>query len=47
VYAGVDIIEADRDYVLEINGTPSGKGIFEACGVDVTREIAEYVFNIA
>jgi tetrahydromethanopterin:alpha-L-glutamate ligase len=46
VYAGVDIIEGDRDYVLEINGTPSGKGIFEACGVDVTGGIAEYVFNL-
>ncbi len=46
VYAGVDIIEGDRDYVLEINGTPSGKGIFEACGVDVTVGIAEYVFNL-
>ena len=46
VYAGVDIIEGDRDYVLEINGTPSGKGIFEACGVDVTAGIVEYVFNL-
>ena len=43
VYAGVDIIEGDRDYVIEINGTPSGKGIFEACGVDVTMKIAEYM----
>ncbi len=43
VYAGVDIIEGDRDYVIEINGTPSGKGIFEACGVDVTMTIAEYL----
>ncbi len=43
VYAGVDIIEGDRDYVLEINGTPSGKGIFEACGVDVTMKIVEYL----
>ncbi len=46
VYAGVDIIEGDRDYVLEINGTPSGKGIFEACGVDVTMCIAEYVLSL-
>ncbi len=41
VYAGVDIIEGD--YVIEINGTPSGKGIFEAYGVDVTMNIAEYL----
>ncbi len=43
VYAGVDIIEGNSDYVIEINGTPSGKGIFEACGMDVTRMIAEYL----
>ncbi len=43
VYAGVDIIEGDRDYVIEINGTPSGKGIFEACRVDVTMSIVEYL----
>ncbi len=43
VFAGVDIIEGDRDYVIEINGTPSGKGIFEACGVDVAMKIAEYL----
>ncbi len=46
VYAGVDIIEGDRDYVIEINGTPSGKGIFEACGIDVTIEIAEYLYDL-
>lgn len=46
VYAGVDIIEGDRDYVIEINGTPSGKGIFEACGVDVTMKIAEHVRSL-
>ncbi len=45
-YAGVDIIEGDdRSYVLEINGTPSGKGIFEACGVDVTIGITEYLMD--
>ncbi|VVB84625.1 Tetrahydromethanopterin:alpha-L-glutamate ligase [uncultured archaeon] len=46
VYAGVDIIEGDRDYVIEINGTPSGKGIFEACGVDVTMRITEYLAEL-
>lgn len=45
-YAGVDIIEGDRPYVLEINGTPSGKGIFEACGVDVTIDIIEYLTGL-
>jgi tetrahydromethanopterin:alpha-L-glutamate ligase len=43
VFAGVDIIEGDRSYVLEINGTPSGKGIFESCRVDVAPAIVEYV----
>ncbi|NJD77644.1 MAG: RimK family alpha-L-glutamate ligase [Candidatus Methanoperedens sp.] len=46
VYAGVDIIEGDRDYVIEINGTPSGKGIFEASGVDVAVKIAGYLRNL-
>jgi len=45
-YAGVDIIEGDRSYVIEINGTPSGKGIFEATGVDVTVGIAEYLLDM-
>lgn len=46
VYAGVDILEGDRPYVIEINGTPSGKGIFDACGVDVTAKIVEYVLEM-
>jgi len=45
-FAGVDIIEGDRPYVIEINGTPSGKGIFEACGVDVTTGITEYLLDL-
>ncbi len=46
VYAGVDIIEGDRDYVIEINGTPSGKGIFEASGIDVAMKIAGYLKDL-
>lgn len=45
-YAGVDIIEGDKPYVIEINGTPSGKGIFDACGVNVTIEIIEYLKDL-
>ncbi len=45
-YAGVDIIEGDKSYIIEINGTPSGKGIFEATGVDVTAGIAEYLLDL-
>lgn len=46
IFAGVDIIEGDSSYVLEINATPSGKGIFEACRIDVTMYIAEYVHDM-
>lgn len=42
-FAGVDIIEGDIPYVLEINGTPSGKGIFDACGIDVTVAIVDHL----
>jgi len=41
VYSGVDLMEtSDGLQVIEVNGTPSGKGIFEALGVDVTEAIA-------
>ena len=44
IYCGVDLLETGRGLtVIEVNGTPSGKGIFEALGVDVTRAIAGYV----
>lgn len=42
VYSGVDILESeDGMMVIEVNGTPSGKGIYSALGVDVGRMIAE------
>lgn len=44
VYAGVDLIEGpDGLSILEVNCKPDGKGIFEACGVDVTRAVVQYV----
>jgi len=44
VYCGVDLLEtAEGLTVIEVNGTPSGKGIYEALGVDVTEAIAEHV----
>ncbi|VVB72940.1 Tetrahydromethanopterin:alpha-L-glutamate ligase [uncultured archaeon] len=44
VYCGVDLLETvDGLKVIEVNGTPSGKGIFEALSVDVTEAIADYV----
>ena len=44
VYCGVDLLETAQGLsVIEVNGTPSGKGIFEALGVDVTAAIASHV----
>lgn len=44
VYCGVDLLETEQGLmVIEVNGTPSGKGIFEALGVDVTVAIANHV----
>lgn len=46
VYAGVDLLETDEGLkVIEVNGTPSGKGIFEALGTDVTEAIADHVLQ--
>ncbi|MDF1557619.1 MAG: RimK family alpha-L-glutamate ligase [ANME-2 cluster archaeon] len=46
VYAGVDLIEGEEGLtILEVNGTPSGRGIFEACKVDVTVAIVRYVLG--
>jgi tetrahydromethanopterin:alpha-L-glutamate ligase len=47
-FAGVDIAETEDGFViLEVNGTPSGKGIFEACGVDVTEDIVDCAASMA
>ena len=47
-FAGVDLAETEDGFViLEVNGTPSGKGIFDACGVDVTKNIVELCSTIA
>jgi tetrahydromethanopterin:alpha-L-glutamate ligase len=44
VYCGVDLLETVQGLsVIEVNGTPSGKGVFEALGVDVTAAIASHV----
>ncbi|MDD1754835.1 MAG: RimK family alpha-L-glutamate ligase [Methanothrix sp.] len=46
VYCGVDLLETGEGLkVIEVNGTPSGKGIFEASGVNVTDAIAEHVLR--
>jgi len=47
VYCGVDLLETDEGLlVIEVNGTPSGKGIFEALGINVTDAIAETVLKL-
>ncbi len=47
VYAGVDLIEGeDGLQILEVNGTPSGKGIFEACRVNVAQDIVKCVLDM-
>ena len=44
VYCGVDLLEtADGLKVIEVNGTPSARGIFKAMGLDATATIAEHV----
>lgn len=41
IYSGVDILESEEGMmVIEVNGTPSGKGIYSALGVDVGGMIA-------
>ncbi len=43
-FAGVDIAETDDGFlILEVNGTPSGKGIYDACRVDVTGDIVDHL----
>ena len=45
-FAGVDLIEGKEGlYLLEVNATPSGKGIKLACGVDVTERIIDLLFE--
>ncbi len=45
-FAGVDLIEGEEGLLLlEVNATPSGKGIKLACGVDVTERIIELLFE--
>lgn len=47
VYSGVDLLETSEGLkVIEVNGTPSGKGIYDALGVNVTEAIANYVIGL-
>jgi tetrahydromethanopterin:alpha-L-glutamate ligase len=45
-FAGVDLIESEDGLVLlEVNATPSGKGIRLACSIDVTERIIDRLFT--
>ena len=45
-FAGVDLIEGEEGLcLLEVNATPSGKGIKLACGIDVTGRIIDLLFE--
>ncbi|WP_214045444.1 tetrahydromethanopterin:alpha-L-glutamate ligase [Methanomethylovorans sp.] len=46
VFAGVDLIEGlGGTMVLEVNGTPSGAGIYSSCGVNVAGYILDYILS--
>ena len=46
-YCGVDLLETRHGLsVIEVNGTPSGKGIFDALGIDVTEAIADHAIGL-
>ncbi len=46
VYSGVDLIEtADGLAVLEVNGTPSGRGVYSAWGIDAGEMIAAHILE--
>lgn len=46
VYSGVDLMETSEGLkVLEVNGTPSGRGVFQAWGIDVGQMIARHILE--
>jgi len=48
VYAGVDIIDADAGpTVIEVNGTPSWRALFEATGRDMADAISAHAARLA
>ncbi len=47
LYSGVDLLETpEGPMVIEVNGTPSGKGIFSCHGIDVGKRIAREVVSL-
>ncbi len=46
VFAGVDIIERDEEcFVLEVNATPSGAGIYKSLNINVAEYIIDAIEN--
>lgn len=46
VFAGVDIIEGDEEcFVLEVNATPSGAGIYKSLNINVAEYIIDAIEN--
>ncbi|MCS3923184.1 ATP-grasp domain-containing protein [Methanosalsum natronophilum] len=46
-FAGIDIIiGSEGPKILEVNGTPSGAGIYRACNINVTEPIIEYLTDL-
>lgn len=46
VYAGVDLIEGEEGcYVLEVNATPSGAGIYSSLNINVAEHILDTIEN--
>lgn len=46
VYAGVDLIESEEGYyVLEVNATPSGAGIYRSLNINVAEHILDTIEN--
>lgn len=44
VFAGVDLIEGDRKtMILEVNGTPSGAGVYKAWNINPANYIMDYI----
>ncbi|MCJ7445517.1 MAG: RimK family alpha-L-glutamate ligase [Methanotrichaceae archaeon] len=47
IYSGVDLLETQEGLkVIEVNGTPSGFGIYQALRIDVTEAIADTVLEL-
>ncbi|MEZ5335910.1 MAG: tetrahydromethanopterin:alpha-L-glutamate ligase [Methanolobus sp.] len=47
VYAGVDLIEGENGcYILEVNATPSGAGIYKSLNVNVAEHIIDTIENM-